>query len=78
MQDDKKNVLRLQGTVVRRVVPMTSAGCDNLRAIRNHYHQQVLDNTGVEASIPYPTAIHMALSEFCEMKGIKVEPENKD
>lgn len=70
---EKKPVLRLHNTVVRRVVPMTASGCDSLRAIRSHFQQQILDTKGVEVDIPYPTVIHMALSELCELKGIEVE-----
>lgn len=71
--NEKKPVLRLHNTVVRRVVPMTSSGCDTLRAIRSHFQQEILEKKGVEVDIPYPTVIHMALSELCELKGIEVE-----
>ena len=70
---DKKPVLRLHNTVVRRVVPMTATGCDSLRAIRSYLQQEILEKKGVEVDIPYPTVIHMALSELCELKGIEVE-----
>lgn len=70
---DKKPVLRLHNTVVRRVVPMTASGCDSLRALRSHYQKQILDTKGVEVDIPYPTVFHMALNDLCELKGIEVE-----
>lgn len=70
---DKKPVLRLHNTVVRRMVPMTASGCDSLRAIRAHFQHQILESKGVEVDIPYPTVIHMALNELCELKGIEVE-----
>lgn len=71
-----KPVLRLSNTVVRRVVPMTSSGCDMLRAVRRHFQDEILESKKMEVEIPYPTVIHMAISQFCELKGIKVEPEN--
>ncbi|MGL5564245.1 MAG: DUF7195 family protein [Plesiomonas sp.] len=71
--EEKKDVLRLSDTVVRRVVPMTASGCDNLRALRKYYQAKILKNKGVDVDIPYPTAIHMAISELCELKGIEVE-----
>lgn len=72
----EKPVLRLTNTVVRRVVPMTSHGCDALRAIRRHFQEEIKNNKGVEVDIPYPTVFHMAISQFCELKGIKVEPSS--
>ena len=73
--EEKKDVLRLNNTVVRRVVPMTASGCDNLRALRRHYQKQILNSKGVSVDIPYPTAIHMAISELCELKGIEVDSQ---
>lgn len=67
-----KPVIRLQNTVVRRVVPMTASGCDMLRAIRRHLQDEILEKKGVEVDLPYPTVFHMLCTKYVEMTGIEV------
>lgn len=68
-----KPVIRLQNTVVRRVVPMTASGCDMLRSIRRHLQDEILEKKGVEVDLPYPTVFHMLCTKYVEMTGIEVE-----
>lgn len=69
----KKPTLRLSNTVTRRTVPMTARGCDMLRAIRIHKQNELKEEHKVEYDIPFPTVFHMILSDYCDLKNIKVE-----
>lgn len=67
----EKKILRLDSPVVVRKVPMTAMGSDLLRAIRDFQTEAYKKQTGQEVVIPYPVAIHMALADYCKLKGIK-------
>lgn len=63
--------MRLDTPVVTRRVPMTSAGCDALRLLREDFERGYYEKTGQEINIPFPTAIHLALSELAKIKNLK-------
>lgn len=69
----KKPVLRLQGTVTRRTVPMTARGCDMIRAIREKMQQDLKDQNNMDYDIPFPTVIHLVLKDYCEHHNIEVD-----
>lgn len=69
----RKPVLRLQGTVTRRTVPMTSRGCDMIRAIRDKMQNDLKEENKIEYDIPFPTVIHLVLKDYCEYHNIEVE-----
>lgn len=66
----EKKILRLDSPVVVRKVPMTALGSDLLRAIRDFQTEAYRKAKGQEVVIPYPVAIHMALADYCKLKGI--------
>lgn len=70
----QRPTLRLHNTVTRRTVPMTARGCDMLRAIREHQQKTFFENNGVEYDIPFPTSIHLMMTDYCDIKKIKVTP----
>lgn len=65
--------LKLEAPVVIRKVPMTAAGCDMLRAIRKYQTEQLEKQQGISVDIPFPTAIHLVLADYCKLKGIEIE-----
>lgn len=65
-------VLRLDSPVVVRKVPMTDFGSDMLRAVRKFQTDAYQKSKGVSVEIPYPVSIHMMLSDYVKLKGIKV------
>lgn len=65
-------VLRLENPVVVRKVPMTDFGSDMLRAVRKYQTEAYKSAKGQDVEIPYPVSIHMMLSDYCKLKGIKV------
>lgn len=67
--------LRLENPVVVRKVPMTAKGCDMLRAIREYQSAEFKRQKGISVEIPFPTAIHLLMADYCAAKGIKVESE---
>ena len=69
----EKKSITLEGTVVCRKVPMTSRGCDMLRAIRDHISGAMAERHGHEYDLSFPVVIHMMMAEYCKMKGIKVD-----
>lgn len=69
----KKPVLRLQGTVTRRTVPMTARGCDMIRAIRDKMQNDLKEQNKIDYDIPFPTVIHLVLKDYCEYHNIEVE-----
>lgn len=75
-QDVSNKVLKLQNTVVRRVVPMTEKGSDMLRAARQNVLEELKGETGEDYVAPYPVVIHMVLKHYCESKGIKIGNSN--
>lgn len=75
MVEMKKPVLRLDNPVVRRVVPMTEECCDRLRAIRNHLQDEIRNKQGIDVDIPFPTVIHIMTDQYCELKGIQIDPQ---
>jgi len=66
--------LRLDRPVVHRRVPMNQHGCDMIRAIRDYQVERLLKQEGLEVEIQYPTAIHLMMQDYVDIKGIKVEP----
>lgn len=64
--------LKLDTPVVVRKVPMTSRGCDLLRACRDHYVEEYERTRNTKVEIPFPTAIHLILEEYAKLKGVKV------
>ena len=71
MEVAEKPSLKLTNPVVRRVVPMTSKGCDLLRAARDHIVDDFYERTGNAYNVPFPVVIHMALVDYCKNKGIE-------
>lgn len=69
----KKPVLRLQGTVTRRTVPMTARGCDMIRAIRERMQRNLKEQNKIDYDIPFPTVIHLVLKDYCEYHNIEVD-----
>lgn len=69
---EKKQVLKLSNTIVRRSVPMTERGSDMLRAARNFIIDEMYDQTGVEYEAPFPVVFHLVLKDYCESKGLEV------
>ncbi len=69
---NEKKVLRLETPVVVRKVPMTAAGCDMLRAIREYQSHEYAKRHECDVEIPFPTSIHLLMQEFCHMKGLNV------
>ena len=69
--------MMLDNVVTTRRIPMTSTGCDNLRAIQKWMQEGIggLVNSPVE--IPFPTVINNVLADYVKLKGIKVEPHVK-
>ena len=62
--------LRLEQPVVVRKVPMTAEGCNMLRAVRE-YQIEEYAKRGIAVEVPFPVSIHLALKEYCAIKGIK-------
>lgn len=48
---------------------MTTEGCNMLRAVRE-YQIGEYEKRGIGVEIPFPVSIHLALKEFCAIKGI--------
>ncbi len=69
---NKTEVLRLETPVVVRKVPMTAAGCDMLRSIREYQSTEYSSRHKCDVEIPFPTSIHLLMQEFCHMKGLNV------
>lgn len=69
----EKKILRLDSPVVVRKVPMTAHGSDLLRAIRAYQTDAYKAQKGTDVVIPYPVSIHMALADYCKIKGIKLQ-----
>lgn len=64
--------LKLGKPVVVRKVPMTSRGCDLLRAVRDNFIKEYKEKHGKDAEIPFPTTFHLLLEEYVRLKGIKL------
>lgn len=69
----KTQNLRLENPVVIRKVPMNEHGCNMLRAIREYQQDYLRQKEGLDVEIPFPTAFHMMMQDYCTIKGIKVE-----
>ena len=58
--------------------PFSAIGDAQLRAIRNHYLEVFAKKCpGKELDIPFPTAIHLMMNEFCKQKGIELLEEDQ-
>lgn len=70
--------LKLPNIVCSRNYPFTALGDAQLRAIREHYKKVYLEkNPGSNMDIPFPTALHLMMNEFCQMKGIELLEEDQ-
>lgn len=67
----KKEVLRLDDVVVKRIVPMNDEGCDALRALQDHFQ----DELGDDVELNFPVTIHLALVKLCHTLGIDFRTE---
>lgn len=77
MKEEK--VLRLDNPVVVRKVPMTNLGSDLLRSIRDYLVESYArQNGGKIVNIPFPVVIHMVLSDYAKMKGIKINQNERN
>lgn len=77
MKEEK--VLRLDSPVVVRKVPMTNLGSDLLRSIRDYLVESYArQNGGKIVNIPFPVVIHMVLSDYAKMKGIKINQNERN
>lgn len=80
MSDGKKSSvsvihnIRLNNVVVKRYVPMTAEGCDNLRSLRRYFTEEFRKEKGVDVELQYPTVIDMSLSKLCNMLEISDDP----
>jgi hypothetical protein len=70
--------LKLDQPVVVRKMPMTARGCSSLRAVRDYQQRMYLDKHGVEATIPFPTALHLMLEDYIRLLKIKVVDETPE
>jgi hypothetical protein len=68
----EKRVIRLESPVVTRKIPMTSRGCDVLRAIRADQIAQYKALHGEDVEIPFPTSMYLALEELAKVKGLVI------
>lgn len=76
MKEEK--VLRLDHPVVVRKVPMTNLGSDLLRSVRDYLTESYArQNDGALVNIPFPVVIHMVLSDYAKIKGIKIKPNDQ-
>lgn len=64
----------LDNVVTIRRIPMTSTGCDNLRAIQKWMQAGIGSITKSQVEIPFPTVINNVLADYVKLKGINVEP----
>lgn len=67
----------LDNVVTIRRIPMSSTGCDNLRAIQKWMQAGIGANLKSPVEIPFPTVIHNVLADYVKLKGIKVEQHDK-
>lgn len=70
--------LKLENPVVVRKVPMTSHGCDMLRAIRDRQVDVLSKQHGIVVDIPFPTSIQLMMSDYCQMHNIEVTPSQEE
>ena len=65
--------LKLPEISCSRTYPFSSRGDAQLRAIQNYYQDKYNQkNPDVQTIIPFPTAIHLMMEEFCKDKGIEL------
>lgn len=69
--------IMLDNVVTTRRIPMTSTGCDNLRAIQKWMQAGIGAAIEAPVEIPFPTVINNILADYVKLKGIKVEPHVK-
>lgn len=67
----KREVLRLDDVVVKRIVPMNDEGCDALRALQDHFQEEL----GDDVELNFPVTIHLALIKLCHQLGIDFQTE---
>lgn len=66
-----KKILLDDVTVVRKI-PMSNAGCDNLRAAQKYLVDGMTERLGKPVELPFPTVIHMVLADFVKRNNINV------
>ncbi|ABY52883.1 hypothetical protein PQC55_gp085 [Escherichia phage vB_EcoP-CHD5UKE1] len=69
--------MMLDNVVTTRRIPMTSTGCDNLRAIQKWMQAGIGQVLETQVEVPFPTVINNVLADYVKIKGIKVEPHVK-
>ena len=72
-------MLKIDTPVVVRKVPMSAAGCNNLRAIREYQIALYYKKHGedVEVEIPFPTSLHLMMEHYIQLLNIEVDKEQK-
>lgn len=63
----------LDKVVTVRKIPMSNAGCDNLRAIQKWMQAGISQVLKVPVEIPFPTVINNVLADYVKIKNIPVE-----
>ena len=64
--------LLLDDVAVIRKIPMSSLGCDNLRAAQRYLVEGISKKLDSQVEIPFPMVIHMVLADFVKEKQISV------
>jgi hypothetical protein len=64
--------LKIDTPVVVRKVPMSKAGCSNLRAIREYQVKLYSEKHGADVEIPFPTSLHLMMEHYIKLIGIDV------
>lgn len=63
----------LDKVVTVRKIPMTNAGCDNLKAIQLWMQEGMEKVLKTAVEVPYPTVIHNVLADYVKIKNIPVK-----
>ena len=72
METKEVKKILLDDVAVVRKIPMSNAGCDNLRAAQKYLVDGMTDRLGKPVELPFPTVIHMVLAEFIQRNNINV------
>lgn len=71
------NRILLDDVAVIRKIPMSNAGCDNLRAAQKYLVEGLSELQKVQVELPFPTVIHMVLADFIKRHNIDVSGKPK-
>ncbi|MCS5737280.1 DUF7195 family protein, partial [Herbiconiux daphne] len=63
----------LDNVVTIRKIPMSNAGCDNLRAIQKWMQEGFGKVLKTQVEVPFPTVINNVLADYVKLKNIPVE-----